>query len=108
MITVSAEIDGGSYALSLRGHAGYNPGNDPVCAGVSSLLFALLGYLRNNSGHITEVRAMAYESGEADIDLDGDMTLRPAFEMAVIGLLQIAQKYPENIFLKNIIITEDF
>lgn len=85
------------YRMSLRGHAGYNPGNDIVCAGVSSIVFSLLGWLANASEHITATREMRYEPGRVDVDVSGDKTLQTAFDMALIGISQIEQSYPANV-----------
>jgi uncharacterized protein YsxB (DUF464 family) len=97
MVQVSFYADGGHYRLKLDGHAGYNPGNDIVCAAVSSLVFALLGYLANATEHITDRTGIKCAPGSVDIDVTGDDMLLPAFETAYIGLSQIADKYPDNV-----------
>ena len=39
---------GGRHHLHISGHAGYAaPGEDIVCAGISAIGYALMGYLRN-------------------------------------------------------------
>lgn len=95
MTDVRFSAEGDRYRMTLRGHAGYNPGNDVVCAGVSAIVLSLLGWLANASEHITETRAMRYEPGSVDIDVAGDDALKTAFDMAVIGLQQIELGYPE-------------
>lgn len=97
MVDVHFAFSPGRYRMTLRGHAGYNPGNDVVCAGVSSIVFSLLGWLANASEHITTTRAMQYEPGRVDIDVSGDAVLQTAFDMALIGISQIEQSYPENV-----------
>lgn len=76
--------------LTLDGHAGYNTGCDIVCAAISALVYALVGYL---------------ESGQADYvcDLgDGFATVEcnghdEAFETVCAGLALIAEEYPANL-----------
>lgn len=49
MTTVT--IKGGDYIkITVEGHADYNPGNDIVCAGISTLAYTLLNYLSDASG----------------------------------------------------------
>ena len=100
MIQVKASSDGGRYRFRMEGHAEYNPGNDIVCAGASAIAYSLLGYLHNAPEHIEVVEELIEESGLVSIRLQGDETLSHAFDMAVIGLMQIAVKYPENISVK--------
>lgn len=104
MVSVVTECGGGRYKLRLRGHAGYNPGNDIVCAATSAIVFALMGYLANAKEHISDTVTLDYAPGEVSIDVLGDDTLSPAFTMAYIGLAQIAESYPENIKIENICI----
>lgn len=76
--------------LSLTGHAGYHAGNDIVCAAISALVYALVGYL---------------DSVDADYNCDiGDGTATVecethtmAFETVLAGLRMIAAEYPENL-----------
>ena len=41
-ITVKATDDNTGYEIAVMGHAGFNPGNDVVCAAVSTITFTLL------------------------------------------------------------------
>ena len=86
------------HTLAVVGHAGYSSdGNDIVCAGVSAVVYALLGFLHNlpdNGKRLTD----RVESGETVIFWQGDnVESSCAFRMAEIGLLQIAQRYPEYV-----------
>ena len=96
MTQIYAERSGNRCILSAQGHA---TGSVEVCAAVSGILYALAGYLTNA---VTERYIEFYENRmeEADVlfDFNGDEQTAAAFEMAVIGLLQIVQQYPE--FLK--------
>ncbi len=86
--------DGKTLTLSLLGHA---TGSPEVCAGISAIAGALAGWVLNHPG--AEPATIRLEEGEAYIRVvRPDLRCRVAFEMAEIGLLQIARQYPE--FLK--------
>jgi uncharacterized protein YsxB (DUF464 family) len=97
MIQADIRIDGNEFSFELQGHAEFNPGNDIVCAGVSAIAYALLGYLENNQDRITDFYENDICSGFICIRLSGADALTPAFEMAAIGIMQIANQYPENV-----------
>lgn len=95
MIRVNYLREGERHRLSVQGHAGYaTHGNDIVCAGVSGISYALLGYLYNIDCNIAEFRA---DSGDLLIDVTGDQMTAGAFDMALVGYLQIAKKYPQHV-----------
>lgn len=74
--------------VTLRGHAGYAPrGQDIVCAAASALIYALIAVLEER-GQLCElvirpgfVTAAAHEEDSA-------------FEMVRCGLVQLAERYP--------------
>ena len=93
MIRVNYLRDGGTHKLSVQGHAGWSQhGNDIVCAGVSAISFALLGYLHNAGSDIAEAQA---DSGNLLIECSDGERVTTAFDMAMVGYLQIAKKYPQ-------------
>ena len=93
MIRVNYLREGDTHKLSVQGHAGWSQhGNDIVCAGVSAISFALLGYLHNAGCDIAEAQA---DSGNLRVECSGDNLVAGAFDMAMIGYLQIAKKYPQ-------------
>lgn len=95
MIDIRYGIAEGCHVLSLRGHAEYDQaGQDIVCAGVSAIVFSLLGYLAN---HDTNQFYKVVEPGETMIICDSSQDIDTAFQVTMIGLGQIAQKYPENV-----------
>lgn len=76
--------------LAVRGHAGYGgQGQDIVCAGVSVLVYALVGRLQETGGLAEAVM----EPGRADIRGAGDC----AREFALVrrGLEMLAERYPQ-------------
>ena len=92
MTKVYSERDGNRYILSARGHS---TGSPEVCAGVSAILYALLGFLENCPDK--EIFYRETGSGHVTLDCQGGATVRAAFDMANIGLLQIQAKHPDYI-----------
>lgn len=84
----------GIHYLSVLGHAGYaSEGKDIVCAAVSAVSWTLLGFLHNAREDIEELSREA-ESGLVLVLCKGNERIDTAFEMALIGYLQIEQQYP--------------
>ena len=93
MIRVNYLRKDDTHKLSVQGHSGWSQhGNDIVCAGVSSISFALLGYLHNADSEIAEAQV---DSGNLLIECSGEERVAAAFDMAMVGYLQIAKKYPQ-------------
>lgn len=92
MIRINYCREGDRHRLAVDGHAGYAPaGSDIVCAGVSAISFALLGYLQQ-----CEVEAeISGGGGSLTIDCRGGELVAGAFDMALTGWLQIAKNYPQ-------------
>ena len=83
---------GNKNRIEIKGHAGFDQkGRDIVCAGVSAIFYALCGKLENQDGAEYTYRDKA---GEAYAECRGE---RDAFDMAVIGFMQIELAYPENV-----------
>lgn len=105
MVTVEFYRDNhGFTAMDLKGHAGYNPGNDVVCAGISALAFALVGTLKNiqdisftrlqyQNGVTVEIEPFADETEQAVVDA--------VFMTVLIGLKQIEKQYPNHIQVRE-------
>ena len=90
-----AELEGGRCLLALDGHA---TGSPEVCAAISGIVYALAGYLTNaGRDGFAEVYRMELESGKVRIHCHGDDRVTAACEMAVIGLRQLEQEYPDCI-----------
>lgn len=97
MTYVNFEQSWDSNTLSVSGHAGFSTeGNDIVCAGVSAVTYALLGWLENNRDSGIFVSSDV-QSGEVLIQAGRTKEADTAFEVALIGLLQIAQSYPDHV-----------
>ncbi|MDY3701883.1 MAG: hypothetical protein SO107_14830 [Flavonifractor plautii] len=88
MTRVRAMRCGDHYAVHARGHA---TGSPQVCAAISGLLYALAGYARNAGYGLRE----RLDSGDVYMEFRGGAGMEAAYDMAVIGLMQIAAQYPE-------------
>ena len=97
MILARYETDGKRHSLSLRGHAHYDEyGKDIVCASVSAIVYALLGWMENYPDDLEDV-STAVESGNVLIECYGGDFAAVAFSMAAIGLEQVASTYPDHV-----------
>lgn len=93
MIKINYEINGDNMTLSMRGHAGYNPGNDIVCAGCSAVFYSLVGALENMEDDLDSLDTLE-ESGNAEVMIrGGNEKVLSCFMMAVIGFMQIEKAY---------------
>ena len=90
-----------AHSIVVVGHAGYsNAGNDIVCSGVSAVVYSLLGFLHNLPDKENRLTASA-EKGECIVFWRGNGKEAAAgFQMAVIGLAQLARKYPEYVSIE--------
>lgn len=97
MIIARYDRDGEMHTLSVNGHAGYaEKGQDIVCAGVSAIVYALIGWLENNSED-TESVSIDEVNGEVVISCEGDEKVEAVFYMAAIGIESIMNTYPDHV-----------
>ena len=98
MISADFTKKDGRVRLILSGHAGYSDGgSDIVCAAVSGLFYALVGYLSNMKKEGLVIRSMASGSGDVECSEEGE----EAMKLACIGLVQIALGYPNHLSVNN-------
>lgn len=98
MIRVYYARGKGEHELTINGHAGYAEyGRDIVCAGVSAITFALLGWMEHNQEEITQFDELMVEDGSVYISCAGSDKLSTAFQVALMGYIQIARAHPENV-----------
>lgn len=93
MTKVFADQKGSKFDLVLCGHAS---GSETVCAAISSIVYALAGYLANCDKKSDSNSVSELESGFSVFHFSGKEK-KPAYDMAVIGLMQLAEKYPQYI-----------
>lgn len=92
MTRVTLKEDSGRYSVICEGHA---TGSVEVCAAVSTLVYTLLGYLKNADGVAVENAELA--DGYAEIKFSGGENARVAYELICIGFLQLAMAKDELI-----------
>ncbi len=93
MTEIRMERGGGRYALTARGHA---TGSPQVCAAISALVYALAGYLENVRGTV-QVGESRLDSGDARLCWSGGTRAEAAYELAAVGLCQLAKRYPRYV-----------
>lgn len=92
MIRVTVGSAGGVHRLVVEGHAGYNPGNDIVCAGVSAIVHTLAEWMKRHEPSAW----VRQESGRAVVTARCESEASCAvFEAAVEGLREMGVRYGE-------------
>lgn len=82
------------YAIEMDGHAGFNPGNDVVCAALSCLFFSLCNYLGSIASPEVEI---VQDGGYGSVRCLGGLRVRLAFEFCVFAFRMLSSSYPENV-----------
>lgn len=94
----------GSVRLSIVGHAMYNPGNDPVCAGVSAITYQMLECLAGLEDD-KKIYDLVYEINDGSVIVSFFLIPEAEEEWAIMwkvirtGYANIAVYYPENVVL---------
>jgi uncharacterized protein YsxB (DUF464 family) len=97
MITAKYTVEDNTHNLNVYGHANYSEkGTDIVCAGVSAIVQALIGWIENNP-YCAERVSIDDRQGEVLIECNGGEEVTAVFYMTAIGLEQIANTYPDNV-----------
>ena len=98
MIRAHFYREGEELRVTIDGHAGYGRlGNDIVCAAVSGIFHALVGYLRNFKRDLTDIRAIGY--GHADVVCNAEC--EEALKLACMGIYEVALTYPDHVKVDN-------
>ena len=81
----------------MVGHANYGEyGKDIVCAGVSALVQALIGWIEENY-YKAECISVDANAGEVLVSCEGGEDVAAVFYMAYLGLAQMADSYPDHV-----------
>jgi uncharacterized protein YsxB (DUF464 family) len=97
MVRATYTVEDNTHTLTVAGHANYAEyGKDIVCAGVSSLVQALIGWIEDNY-YKANCISIDTKEGEVIISCDGGKDIAAVFQMASIGLEQIADSYPAQV-----------
>lgn len=96
MVRATYTVEDSTHTLCVTGHANYAEyGKDIVCAGVSALVQALIGWCEENYDTVNCI-SVDTTNGEVIISCDGGKNVAAVFYMASIGLEQIADSYPDH------------
>ena len=102
MIRARYTADGSTHTLTVHGHANYGEyGKDIVCAGVSALVQALIGWAENKP-YIIECISVDDRGGEVLIECQGEEDVAAVFLMTALGIEQIADDYPQHVDIEII------
>ncbi len=95
MTRVTVWVDGDRHGIHAEGHAG----DIEACNYITGVLYSLAGFTTNEvkQGRAKLLKKMLLSPGEVIIDAAGEERLEAAFEMAVVGLLQLQATRPEAI-----------
>ena len=93
MTKVYINIKANRYEIKLKDHAGYNPGNDIVCASISQLVCTYIALLESLQIVCEEQKI---ESGDVMITFHSDKEkVLDYTEFLVTGLVLIEREYPK-------------
>lgn len=102
MVRARYTVDEGTHTITVVGHANYDEyGKDIVCAGVSALVQALIGWIEENY-YKANCISVDPKDGEVIISCEGGEDIAAIFEMTAIGLGQIAYVYPNHVQIECI------
>lgn len=96
MVNAKYRVEENTHTLVVLGHANYDEyGKDIVCAGISAIVQSLIGWLEENYYKVNCISVDPKE-GEVIISCEGGDDIAAVFQMASIGLEQIADSYPDH------------
>ena len=97
MVRATYTVEDSKHTLVVKGHANYDEyGKDIVCAGISALVQALIGWIEEKY-YRCDCISVDTKAGEVIISCYGDDDISAVFYMTVVGLRQIADSYPDHI-----------
>ena len=92
MVTIMYAEKNKNFSLKLDGHAGFNPGNDIVCAGVSAITETLISLMED-----FEEISILEESGHVEIEGKLNNEIEKYLHFAITGYQGISMTYPDNV-----------
>jgi uncharacterized protein YsxB (DUF464 family) len=89
------------YRVRIRGHAGFEPGKDIVCAAVSILTYTLAQKLTDLQAEQKVVCGISMESGNAEffvwVRCGHEQEFETVLDTIITGFELLAEKYPEHV-----------
>ena len=102
MVRATYTVNEDLHTLTVIGHANYDEyGRDIVCAGVSAIVQALIGWLEENC-YQARYSSVDLNDGEIIVSAEGGEDVSAVFNMASIGLSQIAHSYSDHVHIEFI------
>ena len=102
MVRAIYTVEDNTHTLVAAGHANYAEyGKDIVCAGVSALIQALIGWIEENPHRANNINVETVGE-EIVISCEGGEDIAAVFQMVSMGLEQIADSYPAHVQIKII------
>ena len=104
MTTVKIEQLNNRFLIDITGHAGFNPGNDIVCAAVSVLSQTLVQCIQDEeiNGDLT-INYLDLQDGIVNIDINYPDRAREkimsALSVIITGFELLSNAYPDNVDL---------
>lgn len=97
MVRATYTVDEDTHTLAVTGHANYDEySKDIVCAGVSALVQALIGWIEENHYKANNINIETLGE-ELIIYCEGGEDVAAVFYMTSIGITQIADSYPDHV-----------
>lgn len=103
MTKVQIKNIGDTYTITARGHAGYNSGNDPVCAAISMLLLTLAQITEDlSSNNDAKIIKRTLKPGRVTMVIKSSAIYwKYAIKTAITGFELLEHQYPEHVLLTN-------
>ena len=106
MVRATYRVNGDVHTLTVIGHANYAPyGKDIVCAGVSALVQALIGWIEYNY-YKAECISVDHNDSEVIVSCAGGDDVAAVFKMAYIGLAQLSDCYQDYVEINTLGLAE--
>lgn len=104
MTTIKSATKGSVTTITVDGHAGFNPGNDIVCAAASMLTYTLVQNLLDLTGAgLLEWCKTDEKDGSMKIKVKtnkkGEAVAKIAIKTIMTGYELLQNQYPENVKL---------
>lgn len=106
MTSIRIHNEYGVTYIDIEGHAEYNPGNDIVCAAISTLSYMIINFFQRmyDNGELSDF-SYTDEPGSIRIIVKRDnqykIQFRSAMDMFTMGLEMIEEQFPDNLQIED-------
>ena len=101
MTEIKETRKGDRVRVSIHGHAGVEPGNDPVCNALSILTYTMIGKLDKleDAGKIRDL-IIDIDDGHAIVSFtDRNKVWAELWDTISLGYRMLSEEYPNNVYL---------